>query len=75
MLTADELREAIKTRLTQKDDRANDFYINHNDGVIRGLVWALTGVDQGSYPTTDIAELLTLAGIKFEKHGDLVTWD
>ena len=58
MLSPDELRVAIARQIDG----------SRSIGVIRGLLWALTGADPGDQ--VDAAEVLRLAGIPHATKGD-----
>ncbi len=62
-MTADEIRRTILARLKAVVGSCNRTHLDHNDGVFRGLLWALTGVDHGCYLLRDVPRLLALAGI------------
>ena len=65
MLTESQLRKAIEARLDAISGSCNRTHLDHNDGVFRGLLWALTGVDPGTYLLRDVAKLCELAGIPY----------
>lgn len=75
-LTEEQLRKVIESRLDviTTAGRCNSSYIDHTDGLFRGLLWALTGKDPGTYVTRDILALCELAGIfaLFDKDTGLV---
>ena len=66
VMDADGIRNAIKARLIASNGMCGDVYLAHVDGVIRGLLWALTGTDHGTELTRDVANVLSLAGIGFK---------
>lgn len=74
-MTEHEIRLLICERLTKIDGSCNTTHLNHNDGVFRGLLWALIGSDPGTHLTTDVPNLLTLAGIPFRLEGTRVMWN
>jgi len=47
---------------------------DHLDGMLRGLLWALTGTDQGCYLSQDMASVFTLAGIEHVVEDEKVHW-
>lgn len=60
-----QLKLLIAHRLNDAD---NMFHYDHQDGVFRGLLWALTGEDPGYGLLTRRAEdLLRLAGVPYRK--------
>lgn len=69
-LTADQIRAAIENRIDAMSGVCNAGYRDHADGLLRGLLWALTGVDPGTYVTTDMRNVLNLAGIPFTEGTD-----
>ena len=70
MLTEAQIRDVIKSRLEAIQGSCNSAHIHHNDGVFRGLIWALTGEDPGHYLTKDCARLLDLAGVPYVRDSD-----
>lgn len=72
-LTSDELRLLIVHRCFKMAGQCNSFYLNHHKGVIRGLLWALTGDDPGAMKNTQAA--FTAAGIPFKFDGEMVEVD
>jgi hypothetical protein len=75
MLTEAQIRTAIVNRLDALSGSCNRTHIDHNDGVIRGLLWALTGKDPGCYLTANTLALCQLAGIPAERRGDTVYFE
>jgi hypothetical protein len=75
MLTEKQIQEAIIGRLTAMSGSCNRGHLDHNDGVLRGLLWAMSGEDPGTYLSTDTARVLLLAGIKHTREGDTVHWE
>ena len=71
-MTKTQIREVIIDRLRIVDGQSNSYYISHHDGVLRGLIWVLTGEDPGIELTRDVERLLTIAGIPCERHGDTI---
>ena len=47
-MSPDDIRRAIVARLRAVNGSCNRSHLDHTDGVIRGLLWALTGVDHGT---------------------------
>jgi hypothetical protein len=62
-MTDDQIRQAIVDRLMAIRGTCNSTHITHNEGVFRGLIWALTGKDPGTYLLEDTKALLGLASI------------
>lgn len=76
MLTADGIRAAALERLEAGDrNRCNEGHRLHTDGVLRGLIWALTGDDPGTYLTKDIERVCQLLGIHAERKGDRIFYE
>jgi hypothetical protein len=73
-LTPDGIRRAIVERVNAGEGQANRAYLDHLDGVLRGLLWALTGEDPGTYLTEDLARIFTLAGIPHRVEGSRVVF-
>jgi hypothetical protein len=72
MLTPDGIRCAIVARLEYAQHNRAD--LDHTDGILRGLLWALTEKDPGTYLTADVARTLRLAGIPVKEQGDKVVY-
>jgi hypothetical protein len=68
-------QKAITERLTAGHGNVNSHHLSHTDGVIRGLLWGLTGEDPGAYPTKDTVGVLAAAGIKHWVEGNMVHWE
>jgi hypothetical protein len=64
-LTIDALRLAIMNRVDALAGSRNLGHLDHTDGVLRGLLWALTGDDPGTYVTSDMRRLFDRAGIQY----------
>jgi hypothetical protein len=67
-MTPDGIRRAIVERVNAGEGQSRA-YLDHLDGVLRGLLWALTGEDPGTYLTEDLARIFTLAGIPHRVEG------
>ena len=48
MLSKAEIVDVIMERLHEAECQCNSAWLHHNDGVIRGLLWAMTGKDHGT---------------------------
>ena len=70
VMSAEGIRRALIARLQAADGRCGDVYLAHTDGIVRGLLWALTGIDQGTELTRDVANVLDLAGIPYMRETD-----
>lgn len=64
MMTKIQIQQAILDVLKRADGTVNAAHMHHVDGVIRGLLWTLTGIDHGTHLTNDTAKICDLAGIK-----------
>ncbi|MCK9460599.1 MAG: hypothetical protein M0R80_13250 [Proteobacteria bacterium] len=73
MISKIELQEAIINRVEHIAGSCNSFNINRNEGVVIGLLWALTGKKLDTLPNTT-AEIFDLANIKYTKEGDKIRW-
>lgn len=62
-MTPDQIRAAILDRIDAAEGQCNSGYMMHADGVVRGLLWALTGADPGTRLFDDISKILSLAGL------------
>lgn len=69
-LTPNEIRAAIEGLIDAMSDSCNSGHIDHTDGVLRGLLWALTGQDHGTYLSEDMGNVLTLARIPYTEGED-----
>jgi hypothetical protein len=72
-LTPDGIRRAIVERVNAGEGQSRT-YLDHLDGVLRGLPWALTGEDPGTYLTEDLARIFRLAGIPHRVEGSRVVF-
>ena len=70
VMSADAIRRVLIARLRAADGRCGDVYLAHTDGVVRGLLWALTGMDHGTELTRDVAHVFDLARIKYTRRDD-----
>ena len=53
MLSEEEIIDAIADRAVAVNESCNSYYTNHIQGIIRGLVWALTETDKGAMRNID----------------------
>lgn len=65
-----DIRRLIAKRLNAMHESSNEMYLAHEDGVFRGLLWALTGKDHGHYLTRDTVRILRKAKIYYEIQED-----
>lgn len=72
MLTEDEIRSAIVARVEACAGPSNRGLIDHTDGVLRGLLWALTAEDPGPYVMGSMQRVFRLAGIPFVEEGQMI---
>lgn len=72
-LCSSALLGAILDRAEAVMNSCNSFHINHQGGVMRGLVWAYTGNDPGSINDTD--ELGRIIGKKIKVDGGKLSFD
>jgi hypothetical protein len=75
MMDRTQLRQAIRDRLIAANGSCNHTHITHTDGVVRGLLWALTGQDYGTELTRDVLTVCQIAGIPAHQDGELVHFD
>lgn len=69
------IRLAILNRMQEATTQCNSTWFMHNDGVIRGLLWALTGKDPGTWLLQRYPEkILKLAGIPYTKDKEMLHW-
>lgn len=71
-MTDDGIRRAILNRIEAAQQSCNSTHLCHNEGVVRGLLWALTGEDHGTYLLADTERVFRLAGIPCRREGDRV---
>lgn len=74
-MSNEQLRNAIIGRLKAVSGSCNSTHIDHNDGVFRGLIWAMTGEDPGTYLTADVPNLLQLSGIPYQVKDGMVHFE
>jgi len=70
----DKIRFAIHNRLDVMERSCNNWHLNHNDGVVRGLLWALCGSDPGPGVTENSKRVLQLMGYHTKLHRGTVIW-
>lgn len=70
MLNEQQIREALLQRLKAVNGSCNETHLVHNEGVVRGLLWALTGEDHGTRLLENVKHVLDLAGIKNKLSAD-----
>lgn len=70
MLGEAQIRDAIRNRLEAASESCNSTHLTHTGGVIRGLIWALTGEDPGTRLLHDVSRTLELAGIPYKLKDD-----
>jgi hypothetical protein len=75
MMTTHQIQQAALERIHAVSGSCNSAHIAHNDGVLRGLIWALTGDDPGTYLTTDMERVFRLLGIPARRVGNRVEFD
>lgn len=77
MISDDEIRRIVLKRLQAVDGTCNQTLLAHTDGVMRGLLWALTGEDHGTELTRDVLALLKIAGVPAKLSADKqkVDWE
>lgn len=67
MMSEELLKAAIVGRIFKVLETCNRHYSNHQCGVIRGMVWALTGEDPGNPESA--TETLSKIGVPFRASG------
>ena len=72
MLTQKEIQAAVQDRLDAMGESCNAGHLDHNAGVLRGLLWALIETDPGCHLDEDTERVLTLAGIPNRRIGNKV---
>lgn len=70
MMNEDDIKQAAIERLKAMTNSCNSGMITHNDGVVRGLVWAFTGEDPGANLSGDAGEILDLMEIPYREGSD-----
>jgi hypothetical protein len=70
----DGIQIAILNRLDAMESSCNQWHLYHNDGVLRGLLWAFTGTDPGTHLSDDVQNVLNLAGFETKLKNDKVLW-
>jgi hypothetical protein len=79
MLDREGIQRAIINRMDAMNGSCNSYHLNHNCGVLRGLLWALTGEDPGTFIVSEhnsnsVRDTLTAAGIPCRVEGERITW-
>lgn len=69
------IQGVVENRLDAMEGSCNSTHLAHNDGVLRGLLWALTGADPGTHLSEDVQRVLELAGFKAWRDGDRVRYE
>lgn len=72
-VTPDSIRRAIVEHLLTPSSRRRA-QLDHTDGLLRGLLWALTGDDPGPNVVEDLPRVFRLAGIPFREEGSEVVF-
>lgn len=72
VLTERELQRVIIARMEAISESCNSYHINHQSGVLRGLLWALRGEDRGNPETT--ADVFREIGYPVRGLGDHFHW-
>lgn len=67
MMSKDQIRRAVLNRLEALQAGGGETHLDHNDGVLRGLLWAMSGEDPGTYLSENVSNVLTLAGIPWRR--------
>lgn len=72
--------EDIKTIIAQIMYKGDDIGMHsaslaHWEGLLRGLIWSLTGKDPGNHILWHAADVCKLAGISYKEEGDRVIFD
>lgn len=70
MMTDDAIRQVIEERLQAVAESCNSTHIRHNEGVVRGLLWALNGKDPGTNLFHDAKQVYDLMGVPTRDRGD-----
>jgi len=65
--SGEKVKALVVRRIFKVLDSCNSFYSNHQRGVIRGMVWALTGEDPGDPESA--ATILKILGIPIRESG------
>lgn len=66
------IRALIVEHLTMMEGLVSVDHKYHHAGVVRGLLWALTGEDCGESIMRNVGRLLEFAGIPFDRDGEAV---
>ena len=64
MMTEAEIRAAVEDRVDAGEGQCNSGWFMHNDGVVRGQLWALTGEDPGTHLFNRVADIYRGMGAK-----------
>jgi hypothetical protein len=74
VLTKEQFKDAISGRLNQLYDSCNSTHITHTEGVIRGLIWGMTGKDPGALHVATSERILTLSEMPYKIVGKEIFW-
>ena len=66
MMNERQIIERVQERLDEAGNQCNSGWMMHTDGVIRGLLWALTGEDHGTYLMARTPDIYKAMGCKTE---------
>lgn len=76
MLTEKQIRQIALLHIKIGEEHSsNRGFRDHTDGLLRGLIWALTGDDPGTHLTEDIKHVMDLLGIPAMTRGNRVEYD
>jgi hypothetical protein len=76
-MTPKEIKTAICTSVL-RGEGVNEMGAAHCEGVLRGLIWALNGIDPGRlrlYSGKDLKDMFDVAGIPAKIEGDACRFD
>lgn len=74
MMTERQIQEAIANRVEHITGSCNSFNINRNEGVVIGLLWALSGKKLDTLPGTT-SGIFDLAKIPYTREGENIKWE
>lgn len=66
-MTAAEIIDVIEGRLELAAQQCNSTWFDHNDGVIRGLLWAMTGKDPGTRLLSRVRDIYRAMGARIKE--------
>lgn len=68
--TREEIIAAVLERVEEAEGQVGQLWFAHNDGVLRGLLWALTGLDPGTRLFSRVEDIYKTIGAQTKQVAD-----